>query len=69
MDKMAVNAKVAGGSIGANVGILIVWGLKTYLTLPLGDGEVAAIIALCSFVVGYLIKVPEVKPSSPAPQS
>lgn len=56
-DNLKINPKLAGGvGVGAHVGILLVWVLKTYLDVPLGEPEIASIIALCSFGTGWLVR-------------
>lgn len=47
---------MAGAGIGGHIGILVVWVLNAQLGLDLGDAEVGAVVALCGFVGGYLVK-------------
>lgn len=53
---LKINPKVAGAGIGGHIGILIVWILNVKLGLALGDAEIGAVIALCGFIAGYLVK-------------
>lgn len=56
MDALKIKAKVAGGGIGGHLGILLVWLLNQKLGAGLGETEIGAVIALCSFLASYLVR-------------
>ena len=56
MDKLKIQPRVAATGIGAQLGILIVWGLRDGIGLSPGDTEVGAIIGLCAFFAAWALK-------------